>query len=92
MAHIFKEHAKAAKEPFLKMCDILGHKNQKKNENLWFSIFFKNTLLKATDIQVLKNSTQHHKISSLGGGGLLQRPSAKIPSNIRYTITQSHCW
>ena len=57
MAHIFKEHAKAAKEPFLKMCDILGHKNQKKNENLWFSIFFKNTLLKATDIQVLKNST-----------------------------------
>ena len=72
----------------LKKCDILGTKN----ENLWFSIFFKNTVLKTTDIQVLKNSTLHHKISRLGGGGLLQRLSVKISSNIRYTITQSHCW
>ena len=63
----------------------------RKFENLWLSIFFKNTILKTTDIQVLKNSTLHHKISRLGGGGLLQRLSEKISSNIRYTITQSHC-
>ena len=63
----------------------------RKFENLWISIFFKNTILKTTDIQVLKNSTLHHKISRLGGGGLLQRLSLKISSNIRYTITQSHC-
>ena len=63
-----------------------------KTENLWFSIFFKNTLLKTADIQVLKNSTLHHKISRLGGGGLLQRLSVKISSNICYTITQNHCW
>ena len=63
----------------------------RKFENLWLSIFFKNTVLKTTDIQVLKNSTLHHKISRLGGGGLLQRLSLKISSNIRYTITQSHC-
>ena len=63
----------------------------RKFENLWLSIFFKNTILKTTDIQVLKNSTLHHKISRLGGGGLLQRLSLKISSNIRYTITQSHC-
>ena len=63
----------------------------RKFENLWLSIFFKNTILKTTDIQVLKNSTLHHKISRLGGGGLLQRLSVKISSNIRYTITQSHC-
>ena len=64
----------------------------RKFENLWLSIFFKNTILKTTDIQVLRNSTLHHKISSLGGGGLLQRLSVKISSNIRYTITQNHCW
>ena len=63
----------------------------RKFENLWLSIFFKNTILKTTDIQVLKNSTLHHKISRLGGGGLLQRLSLKISSNIHYTITQSHC-
>ena len=63
----------------------------RKFENLWLSIFFKNTILKTTDIQVLKNSTLHHKISRLGGGGLLQRLSLKISSNIRYTVTQSHC-
>ena len=63
----------------------------RKFENLWLSIFFKNTILKTTDIQVLRNSTLHHKISRLGGGGLLQRLSLKISSNIRYTITQSHC-
>ena len=63
----------------------------RKFENLWISIFFKNTILKTTDIQVLKNSTLHHKVSRLGGGGLLQRLSLKISSNIRYTITQSHC-
>ena len=63
----------------------------RKFENLWLSIFFKNTILKTTDIQVLKNSTLHHKISRLGGGGLLQRLSLKISSNISYTITQSHC-
>ena len=45
----------------LKKCDVLGTKN----ENLWFSIFFKNTVLKTTDVQVLKNSTLQHKISSL---------------------------
>ena len=36
---------------------MLGTKNEKENENLWFSIFFRNTVLKTTDIQVLKNST-----------------------------------
>ena len=35
-------------------------------------IYLKNTVLKTTDIQVLKNSTLHHKIPRLGGGGLLQ--------------------
>ena len=40
----------------------------------------------------MKNSALHHKISRVGGGGLLQRLSSKISSNIRYTITQSHCW
>ena len=64
---------------------------RKKIENVWISIFFKNIALKTTDIQVLKNSTLYHKISRLGGGGLLQRPSVKISSNIRYAITQSHC-
>ena len=64
--------AEIIKEPFSKKCDILGTKNEKKNENLWFSVFFKNTVLKITDIQVLKNSTLHHKISRLGGGGLPQ--------------------
>ena len=59
--------------------------------NLWFPIFFKNTVLKATDIQVLKNRTLHQKISRLGGGGLLQRLSVKVSSNVRYT-TQNHCW
>ena len=54
--------------------------------------FFKNTVLKTSDIQVLRNSTLHHKISSAGGAGLLQRLLVKISSNIRYTITQSHCW
>ena len=64
---------------------------RKKIENLWFSIFFKNTVLKTTDIQVLKNSPLHHKISRVGDGGLLQMLSVKISSNIRYTITQSRC-
>ena len=64
---------------------------RKKIENLWFSIFHKNTVLKTTDIQVLKNSTLHHKISRLCGGGLLQRLSVKTSSNILYTVTQSHC-
>ena len=45
----------------LKKCDVLGTKN----ENSWFSIFFKNTVLKTTDVQVLKNSTLQHKISRL---------------------------
>ena len=63
----------------------------KKIKNSWFSIFFKNAVLKATDIQVLKNSTLHHNISSLGGGSLLQRLSVKISINICYTITQSNC-
>ena len=63
-----------------------------KIENLWFSIFFKNTVLKTTDIQVLKNRTLHQKISRLGGGGLLQRLSVKVSSNVRYTITQNICW
>ena len=58
---------------------------------MFFNIF-KNTILKTTDIQVLKNSTFHQKISRAGGGGLLQSLSVKISSNIRYTITQSHCW
>ena len=78
--------------PSSKKCDILGTKNEKKTEILWFSIFFKNTVLKANDIRVLKNSTLHHKISTLGGGGLLRRLSVKVSSDIHYTITQSHCW
>ena len=49
-------------EPFSEKCGILGTKNEKKIENLWFSIFFKNTVLRTTDILVLKNSTLHHKI------------------------------
>ena len=65
-------------EPFLKKCDILGTKNEKKIENSWFSIFFKHTVLKTTDIQVLKNSSWHYKIPRLGGGGSLQRLSVKI--------------
>ena len=56
-----------------------------------FQFFFKNTALKPTDIQVLENSTFHHKILRLGGGGLLRTLSVKLSSNIRYTITQSHC-
>ena len=64
---------------------------RKKIKNSWFSIFFKNAVLKATDTQVLKNSTLHHNISSLGGGSLLQRLSVKISINICYTITQSKC-
>ena len=69
-------------------------RDQECGENCKFMVFnfFKNTVLKTTDIQVLKNSTLHHKISRLGGGGLLQRLSVKISSNIRYTITQNHCW
>ena len=51
---------------------------RKKIESLWFSIFFKNTVLKRTDIQVLKNSTLNHKISRLGGRGLLQRLSKEF--------------
>ena len=51
-------------KPFSKKCDNLGTKNEK--------IYLKNTVLKKTDIQVLKNSTLHHKIPRLGGGGLLQ--------------------
>ena len=66
--------------------------NEKKFENLSFSDFFKNTALKLTHIQVLENSTLHHKIPRLGGGGgLLRTLSVKLSSNIRYTITQSHC-
>ena len=69
-----------------KKCVILGTKNDKKNENLWFFNSFENTVLKTTDIQVSKNSTLHHKISGVGGGGLLQKLSVKFSSNIRYTI------
>ena len=64
---------------------------RKKLKIYGFQFFFKNTALKTTDIQVLKNSTWHHKISRLGGGDLLQGLSVKISSNIRYTITQNHC-
>ena len=53
--------------------------------------FFQKQYTKTTDIQVLKNSTLYHKISRLCGGDLLQRLSVKISSNIRDTITQSHC-
>ena len=60
---------------------------RKKLEIYGFQFYFKNTVLKTTDVQVLKNSTLHHKISRLGGGGLLQRLSVKISSNIRYTVT-----
>ena len=76
----------------LKNCDILGAKNEKKIENLWFSIFCKNTILETNDIQVLKNNALHHRISRLGVGGLLQRLSVKFSSNIRYIVTQNHCW
>ena len=48
-----------------------------------FQFFFKNTVLKTTDIQVLKNNTLHNKISILCGGDLLQRLSVKISSKIR---------
>ena len=72
---------------------VLGTKNEKKNENLWLSTFLKKTLHQYhyKEIQVLQNSTLHHKISRLGGGGFLQRLLVKIASSIRYTITQSHC-
>ena len=56
---------------------FLGTKNEERIENLWFSIFFKNTVL-TPDIQVLKNSTLHHMITRLGGGGLLQRLPVKV--------------
>ena len=32
------------------------------------------------------------KNDNAGDGGLPQRLSIKISSNIRHTITQSHCW
>ena len=64
--------------------------DQECGKNGKFIVF--NFFQKTTDIQVLKNSTLHHKISRLGGGGLLQRLTVKISSNIRYTITQNHCW
>ena len=51
-----------------------------------------NTVLKTTDIQVLRNSTSQHKISRRGGGGLLERLSVEISSNVCYAITQSQCW
>ena len=41
-----------------------------KIKNIWFSVQFlkkKNSVLKTTDTQVLKNSTLHHKISRFGG-------------------------
>ena len=79
-------------EPFSKKWDISGTKNEKKIESLWFSFFFKNIVLETTDIQVLKNSTLHHKIPMLGSECLLQRLSVNISSNIRHTITQSYCW
>ena len=60
---------------------------KKKLKFYGFQFFFKNTVLKTT----LKNSTLHHKISRLGGGGLLQRLSVKISFHIRYTIPQNHC-
>ena len=60
---------------------------EKKLEIYGFQFYFKNTVLKTIDVQVLKNSTLHYKISRLGGGGLLQRLSVKISSNIRYTVT-----
>ena len=41
---------------------------RKKPENVWFSTFFKNTLLKTTDVEVLKNSNLHQKITRLSGG------------------------
>ena len=56
-----------------------------------FFFFSQKYCTKTTDIQVLKNSISHHKISRLGGGGLLQRLSVKISNNIRYTISQSYC-
>ena len=52
----------------------------------------KNTVLKTTDIQVLRNSILQHKISRRGGGGLLERLSVEISSNVCYAITQSQCW
>ena len=63
---------------------------RKNPENLWFSTFFKNTLLKTTDVEVLKNSNLHQKITRLSGGVFLQRQSVKISSNMCYTITQNH--
>ena len=64
-----------------------GPRMRKKLKIYCFQSFFKNTVLKATDIQFLKNSTLHQKISRLGGGGLLQRLSVKISKSMRYTIT-----
>ena len=64
---------------------------RKKPENLWFLTFFKNTLLKITDVEVLKNSSLHQKITRLRGGVFLQRLSVKISSSMCYTITQNHC-
>ena len=81
-------------EPFSKSATVQEPRMRKKLKIYEFQFFFKNTALKTTAIQVLKNSTLHHKISWLGGGGLLQKLqklSVKISSNIRYTITQSHC-
>ena len=63
---------------------------RKKLKIYGFQFFLKNTVRKTTDIQVLKNRALHHKMSRLGDGGLLQRLSVKISSNIHYTITQSH--
>ena len=87
MLNIFSVVNNATREPFSKKCDILGTKNEKKIENYGFQFFF----TVPSDIQISKSSTLRHKISRLGGGGLLQRLSVEISSNIRYTITQSHC-
>ena len=57
-----------------------------------FQFLRKNTVLETADTQFFKTSTLHHKMTRLGGGGLLQRLFVKIFSNIRYTITQNHCW
>ena len=58
-------------KPFSKKY-ILGTKNEKKMKIYGFHFFFQKHCTKATDIQVLKDTTFHHKISRLGGGGLLQ--------------------
>ena len=85
-------HLKATRAIYRETRQLAKIKNQKKIENLWFSIFFKKTVLKTTNIQVFKNSTLHRKISRLDGGGLLQKLSVTISSNIHCTITQNHCW